>query len=202
MNSLLEQPVTLRLNSAWQVIGFSNPRTAIIAMTGGEKGQRPALAMDIIFDENGEFASAIPTDWEHWIKLPIRATDAAIMSNRGPIRLPTVIVNPRYSRMPMKLPRLTKQAIFAREKGVCGYSGKKLSKNEATVDHILPRSRGGKDSWENLVLCDKRINFDKGSRLNEEIGLKLSKKPKAPMPIPASSTITQINHPHWAYFLK
>jgi 5-methylcytosine-specific restriction endonuclease McrA len=198
----LDQPITLRLNSAWQVIGHTSPRCAIIALTGGEKGQRPALAMDIIFDENSEFASAIPTDWEHWVKLPIRATDAAIMSNRGPIRLPTVILNPRYSSMPMKLPRLTKQAIFAREKGVCGYSGRKLSKNEATVDHILPRARGGKDSWENLILCDKKINFAKGSRLNEEAGLKLSKKPKAPIAIPASSTITQINHPHWAYFLR
>lgn len=171
-------------------------------MTGGEKGHRPALAMDIIFDENGEFASAIPTDWEHWVKLPIRNGDSALLTSSGPIRLPTVIVNPRYGRMPMKLPRLTKQAIAVREKGVCGYSGRKLSKSEGTVDHIVPRARGGKDSWENLIYCDKKINFAKGSRLNEEAGLKLLKKPKAPMAIPASSTITQINHPHWAYFLK
>ena len=200
--SLIDQPLTLRLNSSWLPIGQCTPKQAIIAMCGGEKGQRPALAMDIHFDENGEFAGAVPTDWEHWVKLPIRNGDQALMTNRGPIRLPTVITNPRYGKMPLKMPRLTKQAIFAREDGVCGYSGRKLSKNEATVDHITPRARGGKDSWDNLILCDKKINFAKGSRLNEEAGLRLLKKPKAPLPIPASASIKQINHPHWSYFLN
>lgn len=62
----------------------------------------------------------------------------------------------------------------------CCYTGKKLSKKELTLDHILPVSRGGKNTWENLVTCHKDLNVWKGNRTPEECGLKLLTKPTRP----------------------
>lgn len=202
MSAHLEQPIVLRLNSAWQVIGVASPRLAITALCGGIPKERPALAMDIAVDEQGTMVSAVPTDWENWVKLPVRPGDLSLMTSRGPIRCPTVLVNPRYGKMPKKSPRLTKGAILARDGFTCAYTGKKLDRTTATVDHVIPRHKGGADSWENLVACDKEVNFKKGSRLNEEVGLKLAKKPKAPASVPISATITKINHPDWTHFIK
>lgn len=171
-------------------------------MCGGDKHNRPALAMDIVLSEDGtELISAIPTDWEHWVQLPVREGDPVLMTRHGPIRAPVILINPKFSKMPKKLPRLTKQAIFHRDGYTCGYTGKKLSKGEATIDHIIPRSLGGKDDWENLITCEKKTNFAKGNKTNKEAGLSLLKKPLAPMPLPVSATINQSNHPHWSWFI-
>lgn len=202
MSAHLEQPIVLRLNSAWQPIGTTSPRQAIVAMCGGIPNERPALAMDIYLDDGGNLVNAIPTDWEHWQKLPVRPGDTALLTSRGQIRCPTVLINPRFNKMPKRLPRLTKQAVLARDGFTCAYTGKKLDKKTATVDHVIPRHHGGKDSWDNLVACDKETNFKKGSRLNEEIGLTLLRKPKAPQPIPVSATIKSINHSSWKHFIQ
>lgn len=202
MSNVLENPIVLRLNSAWQPIGVTTPRQAIVALCGGIPNERPALAMDITVDEHGNMVSAIPTDWDNWIKLPVRSGDTALLTSRGEIRCPTVLINPRFNKMPKKMPRLTKAAILNRDGYTCAYTGKKLDRSTATVDHIIPRHKGGRDEWENLVACDKDVNFRKGSRLNEEVGLKLAKKPKAPAPLPVSATIKSINHPDWSHFLN
>ena len=62
----------------------------------------------------------------------------------------------------------------------CQYSGKKLNKDQLSIDHILPISRGGKDTWENMVCCDRDVNSAKSNKLPDEAGLKLINKPKKP----------------------
>jgi 5-methylcytosine-specific restriction endonuclease McrA len=74
----------------------------------------------------------------------------------------------------------TKQNIFKRDKYTCGYSGRKLQKNELSVDHILPISRGGGNTWENLITCAKEVNTFKDNRTPQECGLKLLWKPGKP----------------------
>ena len=58
--------------------------------------------------------------------------------------------------------------------------GQKLGGIEADIDHIVPRSQGGKNSWDNMVVCSKNINRKKGNKTPEQAGLKLIKKPKKP----------------------
>ncbi len=79
--------------------------------------------------------------------------------------------------------RPTRQAIFRRDNHICQYCG---SKQSLTLDHVQPRARGGKDTWENLVAACVTCNNRKGDRRPEECGLILAKVPKAPRPLDIS----------------
>ena len=83
--------------------------------------------------------------------------------------------------------RPTRQAIFRRDHHTCQYCG---SKQNLTIDHVMPRARGGKDTWENLVTACVTCNNRKGDRRPEELGLTLAKVPKAPRPL-------EISHDLW-----
>src|SRR5439155_3431598 len=71
----------------------------------------------------------------------------------------------------------------------CQYTGKVLKTEEGSLDHVVPRSRGGKDAWENLVWSSKHVNSRKGNRLPHEAGLKLLSVPRAPKELPVSALI-------------
>jgi 5-methylcytosine-specific restriction endonuclease McrA len=200
-HSCLEKSICLQLNKSWQAIGVRSVRQAIICLCGGADGEVPAMALDITMSADGELESAIPTKWEDWVKLPVREQDLSIAVRDGAIRAPTVIICQNYNKVPQKMPRLSSSGIWQRDGGVCQYSGRKLAKSEGNIDHILPRSLGGRDSWENMVLSHKQINFLKGSKTNKEAGLQLLKKPVAPKAVPISFTIRDARHDHWKPFL-
>lgn len=90
---------------------------------------------------------------------------------------PSVIILSRYVRMPhaRRVP-VTRRGVLRRDIHRCGYCGRAAS----TIDHILPRSRGGGDSWENLVACCLRCNNVKGDRTPQEMGWSLRTTPRPP----------------------
>ena len=202
MDSVLERSIVLSLNANWQVIGWRTPRETVIAMCGGAYGGTPpALAVSIEMDENGELTEAIPLKWDEWVKLPVRPQDLSIQTKSGPIRCPTVCVAPNFKHIPVKSIRLTKQAIIERDGGVCQYSGEKLPRSKLNIDHVIPQAKGGRDTWDNLVTCSKDINSMKGDKMNNEIGLKLIRKPQTPKPVPVSFHINQPRMPEHTHFL-
>ena len=99
---------------------------------------------------------------------------------RGAIRVPTVIVAVNFAKVPKRRPKLCAKTIRERDGNRCQYTGKMLRPDEGSLDHVLPRSRGGKDEWGNLVWSDKTLNAKKGNRLPHEAGLKLLAVPRAP----------------------
>lgn len=208
MDGIENKVICLCLNSAWQPIGFKSVKDSISSLTSSlNKSGLPAfLALDIEYEKLGEDeynfqnpVSMTPLAWDKWIGLCVRAFDFSISTVNLKIRVPTVIVSSNFSKMPMKTSKLNRKGIWNRDKGVCQYSGKKLSKDQATVDHIIPKKRGGKDTWDNMVLCDKKINFKKGSHFNHEVGLKLIKLPIEPNSIPISN-ILPFHHGDWSHF--
>ncbi len=203
--NILEKQIVLQLNANWQVIGTRSVKDAIVALCSQSNGAAPAFAMDMEMatDENGVsvLVYATPTPWEKWLDLPIRDQDLYIQSAHQKIRVPTVIVARNFKDMPMKRPHLSSGGIWMRDQGVCQYSGKKLPRHALNVDHVVPRDRGGKDEWTNMVLADKNLNSLKGNKLNSEAGLRLIRQPKAPPALPASATIKEANHPTWIPFL-
>lgn len=206
MSNILNNPV-LSLNRLWKPIGVVTVAEAIIAMSGGSDGH-PAVGMDIDFSqaEDGSVdysaaAAYLLVAWEQWIDLPVRSQDSGIRTANRVIRAPTVIVQANYAKMPLKRPKLNARAIWERDGGICQYSRKKLTRKQGNIDHVNPKDRGGRDTWENMVVCDVGINSRKGNRLNSEVGLKLIRQPKAPPALPVAVTIREAAHPHWTPFL-
>lgn len=204
---ILNTKLVLRLNANWQRIGWATVAEAFTALTGGEGKEPPALALDIDYelkpDGSPDFDSmktATPLSWDDWLKLPIREWDTTISTTRYKLRVPTVIVCPKYAKMPVKTLKPTKSGIRHRDGNKCQYTGKELTNKTASLDHVLPRSKGGGDTWENLVLCHKDVNHSKGNRLNHEVGLKLLKRPVAPHPLPVCALITDCKHPDHVHF--
>ncbi len=91
--------------------------------------------------------------------------------------------------------------MLQRDGYTCQYTGRKLPKHLLNLDHVIPRDRGGEDSWENLVASDKEINTLKGNRLNSEAGLKLIRKPVAPKSAVKVLTAADAKHPSQVPFL-
>jgi 5-methylcytosine-specific restriction endonuclease McrA len=206
--NVISQPV-LCLNNLWQALNTKTVKEALISMLGGVDGNNPpALAIDMNFrvDENGsvdwdnpEYVQ--PVDWETWKNLPIRDYDLAIHTSNMTIRAPRVIIQPNYSKMPVVTPRPTKESIRKRDGGVCQYTGRQISWKDGNIDHVIPRTKGGKNTFENMVWCHKEINSKKGDKTPEQAGLKLIRKPKAPRAVPVSSTRQIAHHPSWIHFL-
>lgn len=211
MDTIANKLICLSLNSNWQPIGYKTVKDAIIDLCGSEIDGKPSiLALDIDYElnENGESnlsapTTMQPTSWREWLKLTIRPWDLVINSAHMSIRVPTIIIVTNFNKMPVKSFRgkPSKDAIYTRDRGICQYTGKKIDRNSATVDHIIPRSKGGENSWANLVLCSRDINSKKGNRLNTEVGLKLIKQPSIPQPVPVSSLIKEAKHRDWEHFL-
>lgn len=146
------------------------------------------IPLDISFEEENEevilnkIKNFIPVhSVAEWINLPVREYDSYILTTRGKVRVPAVAVCSNYDRLTVK-PTIapTSEYIFKRDNYTCVYTGKKLKKHELSIDHILPVSRGGQDTWENLVTCDKNLNSKKSNRLPEECGLQLKYPPFKP----------------------
>lgn len=210
-NNIANKAICLSLNANWSPVGFKTVKAAIIDLCGCDaKGQPTTLAVDIDYeiDADGEPIMnepkcMTPVTWTEWLKLPIRSWDLVIHSQTLTVRVPTVLIATRFKKMPVKRfkGKPSKEGIYNRDNGVCQYTGNKIDRHHATVDHVLPRSRGGGDTWENLALCSKEVNTKKGNKLNSEAGLKLLKEPIAPQPITACSLIKEAKHLDWKHFL-
>lgn len=74
----------------------------------------------------------------------------------------------------------TRQNVYERDGGKCMYCGKEVSRNKFTFDHVIPKSRGGKTNWQNIVACCLKCNSKKDNRTPSEAGMTLIKQPFAP----------------------
>lgn len=207
-SSILNKPIVLSLNRAWQVIGHRTVKQALVALHGGGDGLPPALGLDIAYAQRADGSwdfdrplSLAPLAWAAWTQLPIREFDFVVHTPRQAIRVPTVIVATNFDRMPVRLPRVTRQAIFERDGGICQYTGEFVGPHGGNLDHVIPRDRGGRDTFENLVWAKREINSRKANRLPHEAGLRLIRRPRAPLPLPAAAAIREAKHPDWRHFL-
>lgn len=91
--------------------------------------------------------------------------------------LPFVIRLVNYVSIPYNSVVLTRKNVYLRDNHACQYCGKT---SNLTIDHVVPKSRGGRDNWENIVTCCVRCNNRKGDKTADEVGLTLRKKPYRP----------------------
>ncbi|MBI4873574.1 MAG: HNH endonuclease [Acidobacteria bacterium] len=92
--------------------------------------------------------------------------------------LPSVIRLLEYRRIPLQSRSLSRKNILLRDRYTCQYCQRTLPSSELTLDHVVPRSRSGDSSWENLVASCVDCNNRKGNRTPEEAGMKLVRVPR------------------------
>ena len=193
MSDILNKTIVLVLNRNWQAINVRTPQEAFCMMA-----TNVATGLEIEGEDHIR-----PVTWEEWITLPIREQDEAVRTVRGQIRVPTVIVAVNFAKVPKKRPKLCARTIRERDDNRCQYTGRVLRPDEGSLDHVVPRSRGGADTWENLVWSAKDVNQRKANRLPHEAGLRLLRAPRAPKELPASATIRNANRvPDWKLFVE
>ncbi|MGJ8644699.1 MAG: HNH endonuclease [Luteolibacter sp.] len=186
----LYQKTVLVLNRHWLAISAVTPADAFCHMV--------SVTADGLYVSPESMRTI---RWDEWRKLPVE-NSASIGTKDGKVRIPTVIVLARFGGVPIHRPSFGFRALWARDGGRCQYSGRKLSVHEADIDHIMPRSRGGRDSWENCVISDRNINRRKGARTPDEAKLRLIRKPTDPRTVPITLTIENTHNINdWNHFI-
>jgi 5-methylcytosine-specific restriction endonuclease McrA len=121
--------------------------------------------------------------FEDWQQLSRMISDHPAGYIRTPnftIAIPEVISLKLYDRLPATEVKFTRRNIYEHYNYRCCYCGKKFSSTELNLEHVLPRSRGGKTCWDNIVTSCIPCNLKKADRLPEEAGMKLLIKPSKP----------------------
>ena len=127
-------------------------------------------------------------DLEGWIELSRNVKpasrkgheDLVVRSASFDLCMPEVIVLTGYNGYYAKEVRCSRRNIFERDGNRCQYCGKRNDQREMTIDHVLPRSRGGSSTWENMVLACFNCNSKKGDKLPHEANMKLLARPVKP----------------------
>lgn len=119
------------------------------------------------------------------------------------IRAPAVVRLLRYVQMGRKRPPLSKLNLLARDEFKCQYCNTQLSRQNSTVDHVIPKSQGGRTSWENCVISCHNCNRKKGGNTPEQARMHLLKPAEQPDWLPVLSVRFHSNLPTaWLVFLR
>ena len=165
MTDVLGMPV-LVLNRFFQPVQITTVKRAMVLMYGD--------AAEAI-DEEGE-----ARDFSAWRELDVREGDDALPIVGGALRVPRVVHLHRYDRTPRTTVRLTRRNLMFRDAHQCQYCGRRPALRDLNIDHVTPRSRGGGDSWENLVTACRVCNLRKGWKTPEEANMHLARPPFRP----------------------
>ena len=107
-------------------------------------------------------------------------TDLVIRAATVTLRVPVVIRLREYVHIPHRPVKFSRRNVLTRDRSTCQYCGKVFPSGELTLDHVIPRSRGGKTEWENVVAACKRCNHRKGDRTPQEAKMYPLRPPKTP----------------------
>jgi 5-methylcytosine-specific restriction endonuclease McrA len=141
-------------------------------------------------------------DFESWAQLSADRGDDVIRTIDRVIRIPRVIVLQIYDRIPRTKVRFSRYNIYMRDGNTCQYCGRNLLRTDLNLDHVVPRSQGGRTTWENVVCCCIDCNLAKGARTPEQARMKLLKVPQRPRWTPTFRTAgDRVRYREWLPFL-
>jgi 5-methylcytosine-specific restriction endonuclease McrA len=179
----------LVLNRVYQPVHITSVRRAFAMLYQGA-----ARAIDAQFQT---------FDFDSWSALSAAAHEDAIGAVGRRIRVPRVIVLLAYDRMPRARVRFSRFNIYARDDNTCQYCGQRWARADLNLDHVIPRSRGGSTTWENVVCSCVPCNLRKGGRSPEEAGMRLLRAPARPRWTPMFRSATRrAFYREWRPFLS
>ncbi|MBI2425627.1 MAG: HNH endonuclease [Candidatus Hydrogenedentes bacterium] len=184
----------LVLNKSWVAINVAPTRRALRLLYQGHARVVHPLEYTVF-------------DFEEWCAVSDPAVEESyafqyISTPNFAIRLPEVIVLSAFNGYVHNTLRFSRRNLLTRDQHKCQYCGCPLSGKNLTIDHVMPRSRGGQDTWENVVLACSSCNVRKGNRTPEEAKMKLLRKPGAPRWLPSfGMPILQEDLTTWRRFM-
>lgn len=138
---------------------------------------------EVISVEDGRYVNY---DFQSWADLAILQQELEaerhdwVRTVRFDVAVPKIIRLLGYDRLPQQTVKLNRRNIFARDRNQCQYCGKIFPTSELSIDHVIPRSQEGRDTWTNLVCACTKCNARKGGRTPEQAGLALVRPPVMP----------------------
>ncbi len=162
-------------------------------------------AAEVVSLENGQFLSY---DFDNWVQVSAAKRRFEpeqydwIRTVRFHIAVPKIVRLLIYDRLPRTNVKLNRRNLFARDGNRCQYCGKRFPTSELSLDHVVPRSRGGGNTWENIVCACVRCNVKKGGRTPLEAHMKLIVQPKRPHRSPVLNVkLSDSRYASWKQFL-
>jgi 5-methylcytosine-specific restriction endonuclease McrA len=193
MSSLLDRSV-LVLNRHWQPVQTCSVRRSLKLLCLGH-AQVVQTAGEQRFQTH---------DLASWIEHSLTAEPAECVHGvRVALRAPWVIVLTLYDRIPRKEVKFTRRNVFLRDKFTCQYCAGAFAESELNLDHVVPRDKGGRTTWENIVTSCVRCNTRKANKMPHEVEMYPLRKPAAPRWRPLFG-MREAGHllDNWADFLE
>ncbi|MFY7818419.1 MAG: HNH endonuclease [Akkermansiaceae bacterium] len=192
MDEILHRAV-LVLNRNWQPVQTCTARRAVHLLSIGHAR--------VVQDEGEEKFET--HDFTSWLSYSQRAPiTPMIHSVRIAMRLPKVIVLSLYDKIPSKEVTFSRRNVFWRDQYTCQYCAKSFTESELNLDHVIPRQKGGKTTWENIVTSCVKCNTRKGSKLPHEANMHPQNRPVAPRWKPDFGIRDQHQEEFWSTFLS
>jgi len=119
-------------------------------------------------------------DLDSWIDISEKLSLPKIKMSRMTIAIPELLLLDDYSGIPHRRVTYSKRNVIFRDKFICQYCGKRCSDKEVTVDHVLPKCKGGKSAWDNIVTACLSCNQKKNDKTVEQAGMYPLKTPREP----------------------
>jgi len=191
MAELLHQYRVLVLNRLWQAVNICGVKRALSLLYCGHAR--------VVHEERGEFQTF--GFWE-WCNFSARYTGPDLLHGvRLNLRVPRVILLTFYDRYPARDTRLTRQNVFDRDNCTCQYCGRRFDRRYLNIDHVIPRDRGGRTVWTNVVCSCRECNRRKGNRTPEEAGMRLIRPPRRPRLRPLLISTSPAYDTAWHHFI-
>lgn len=140
-------------------------------------------------------------DFSSWAALSAEVVGETIGTPTRRIRIPRVVVLVAFDRLPRMRVRFSRHNIYQRDDNTCQYCGKRFTRAELNLDHVIPRSQGGGTSWENIVCSCIPCNLSKANRTPTQAGMQLLREPFRPKWNPQFRP-TGRGYPVWRPFLS
>jgi 5-methylcytosine-specific restriction endonuclease McrA len=180
---------TLVLNRSWAVVSVTTVRRAL-----GMVYRRVAR---VIAPETYE-----THDFDSWATLSSARGGPCVRTVSLQIRVPEAVVLLRYDGLPQARVPFSRKNLFRRDNFTCQYCGHRRPAEDLSIDHLVPRARGGRSSWENCVLACLECNLRKGDGTPEGAGLRLIRKPSRPRWAPYLSVAVGRRKASWDRFVS
>lgn len=160
---------------------------------------------EVVNVEDGRYVSY---DFEDWAQLSRLKAEFEphnhdwIRTVRFDIVVPRIIRVLTFAKLPRQDVKFNRRNLFARDHNTCQYCGKRFSTSELSLDHVIPRSRGGENTWENIVCACLKCNVRKGGRTPAEAHIRLIRPPVKPRRNPVVSIkLSDQRYSSWRQFL-